>query len=222
MTHRRTAGFAIHARVWLPDEHLLWAGTTIRRGYDAKARNPDPRDPGRWISGVVADVVDEVFDSFAEGTGGGSSKGPVKVAAGLILRSEPGRGRAWSLFEAVPDDWVLWALTGTGLHAGKVVTPEPEPEPPPVGFLTSVKQVIAGPVTRRPQTFVDRIDPLFTVPRAHIRGFEAAKTSAGVIASTPCLRMTLDDGSQLDFRFTRDDDEAPYRRLAALTNGVVG
>ncbi|PPK68282.1 hypothetical protein V5P93_004615 [Actinokineospora auranticolor] len=141
--------------------------------------------------------------------------GPTKEAS-LILHGKKKRCAAWRYFEPLiaVEALTLWVLTDTGLHAARYDFGHTS-----VGDIAqSVKELFVPSARVRPKTTLARLTPLFVIGRAEIRDFGIAETPAGMRKTKPSLRMTLTDGSGLDFRFGLTGDARVYQRLLDLTH----
>ncbi|MCR6486392.1 hypothetical protein M8542_26540 [Amycolatopsis sp. OK19-0408] len=223
-------GAATQARPYLrPGEALRWAAYGRGFAFDIRGLTPDGQ-PAKGLlrkvgSGVAGFAGDFVFEAIAGGEGdSGSDKPPppqvvafgerAGVLAHELLRPLPVRAAVRR----------LWVLTPQRLLVldEHVPAPAPEPQKSFLGKAIGFGRDVAAILTDRTKTYGDNREgepialrgfgPAAELPRDRVARVDVAKRGR-----KPVLRMSLVDGSGLDFRFDADDH---FDWLLARTNGA--
>ncbi|GAA4542747.1 hypothetical protein [Amycolatopsis samaneae] len=227
-----------------PGERLLWAAYGRVVNYHIRGLTPLGRPErsalrklGSGVAGFAGDAVDAML-------GGGDDSGPDRPPPPQVVAFGEREGVLAHTFlrELTPAGPAgrLWALTSSRLVVlHRFVPPEPEPAPPAeksfvakaVGFgkgLAKAGKDIAGIITDRTKTYGDNregepvprheMTVAAELPAARVAGVATAR-HGGKLRGRPCLRMSLVDGSGLDFLFDVEDP-AMFSWLLARTNGA--
>jgi hypothetical protein len=214
-------GPATHARRHLrPTERLLWATFGAVLNYDVNGLTRLGQPDRSAIRKVGEGVGGFILDGLIDGDGGSDRPADPQVIAFGDQVPEFLRG-------LTPEAFRVWALTSHRLMVIDGVVPEREPEPErslfakAVGFGKDVAEIF----TARTKTYGENREgepvPMretavrADVHRPQIAGFAVAKRGR-----RPCFRMSLVDGSGVDFLLD-GQDPAVFGWMLALTNGTV-
>jgi hypothetical protein len=216
-------GAATYARRHVrPGERLLWATHGRTLNYDVRGLTP----LGKPKPGVLAKVGGGVLDAVLDGDDGSDARpDPHVVAFGRHVPEFLTGMTAEYPFTRV------WALTTDRLVVLEEVRPAPEPGAGAGGgsFLSRAVRFgkdVADVFADRTKTYgrhkegqpvpVHDTAVRAEVHRPAIAGFEVARRDR-----RPCLRMSLVDGTGVDFRLDRWQEPAVFDRMLALTNGTT-
>lgn len=229
-------GPVIHARLFAcrPGEPLLWAAFTRRHYFDV---------PGLSASGVpkegalkrAAFGAVDVLTSYDRTS---FDPGPDRPPPPDVVVHGPRPGcaaeelmRPFVRDKLVPGEGLprhLWAMTPVRLTllGPAPAVPVEADEPTTMlgrtakfgkGLIAAGKEVAdivaSKPADKRATAELDRLVPVFDIPRERIAGFGLAERK-----DTPCVRLSFVDGSGLDFVFGGVDREV-CERMLALTHG---
>jgi hypothetical protein len=214
-------GAATYARRHVrPDERLLWATHGRVLNYDVRGLTPLGKPAPSVLSKVGEGVLDAIFDGDDSSD---SRPNPHGVGFG---RHAP---RFLTGMNAENSFTRVWALTTQRLMVIEEVRPHPRPEAEGRSFLSKAVRFgkdVAEIFADRTKTFgrhkegepvtVHDTEVRAEVHRSGIAGFEVAKRGR-----RPCLRMSLVDGTGLDFRLDGRHEPEVFAWMLALTNGTV-
>ena len=203
-----------HLRVTRPGEPVLWAAYARAHYYDLPGHDEKGQRQKnllvRGVGGVLGGLVDAAI---------GSDEGPDRPPPADVIVFGPGPDcLAYRYLPPGPHRRQLWTLTPQRL-ALHVETVPPDPGGSLLTKAARFGRDIAKIVTDNRQSFGANTEgepvspmltePVFDVPRSEI---------AGIAPGPRGLRVTLVDGSGLDFLLAMTDrEEIEY--AAALTNG---
>lgn len=214
-------GAATHAhRHVRPDERLLWATHGRVLNYDVRGLTPLGKPKPSVLSKVGEGVLDAIFDGD---DGSDSRPNPHVVAFG---RHPP------HFLAGLPAEYSftrVWALTTQRLMVLQEVQQQPDPKPEGGSFLTKAVRFgkeVAEIFADRTKTYgrhkegepvtVFETKVRAEVHRSAITGFEVARRDR-----RPCLRMSLVDGTGLDFRLDGRQEPEVFTWMLTLTNGTT-
>lgn len=215
-----------------PGERLLWAAYGRTLNYDVRGLDPwgAPKKSalGKLGSGA-ANFAGGVVDAMV-GSNGGDGSNPLPPQ--VIVRGEQG-GLAHAAVRELPTSGSpsrLWVLTGERLLVLKQYLP-PEPEKAGKSFMSKAigfgkgvvktgkeiteiftKMTYGGQNPEGVPIATHEMVPCAEISREKIAGFAVTERGKKV----PCLRMSLVDGSGMDFLFGCDDP-AQFAWLHSLT-----
>jgi hypothetical protein len=229
-------GAATQARPHLhPGEDLRWAAYGRVVGFDVRGLTPQGEPAKGLLRRVGSGAAGFAGDVLSEALGGGDDSGPDRPPPPQVIAFGDRAGvLAHEFLRAVPVSAPirrLWVLTAQRLVVLDEPVPVVEPEPEKsllgkaVGFGRGVAKFgkdVAEILTDRTKTYGDNregepIAPREFVPVAELPAARIARVDVAQRGRKPVLRMSLVDGSGVDFRF---DAGEHFDWLLARTNGA--
>lgn len=222
-------GAATQARPFLhPGEQLLWAAYGRVVNFDVRGLTPEGRPAKGLLRKLGSGAAGIAGDFVTEALGGGDDSGPDRPPAPQVVAFGDRAGvLAHEFLREIPVQAAirrLWVLTPRRLLVldEPVPAPEPSPEKSFLGKAIGFGRDVATIFTDRTKTYggnregepiaLREFGPVAELPRDRIAGVAVAERDR-----KPVLRMSLVDGSGLDFRF---DAEEHFDWLLARTNGA--
>ena len=229
-------GAATQARPHLyPGEPLLWAAYGRVINFDVRGLTPDGRPAKGLLRKLGSGAAGFAGDFVSEALGGGDDSGSDRPPAPQVVAFGDRAGvLAHEFLRGIPVQAAirrLWVLTPRRLLVLDEPVPEAEPEAEKsllgkaIGFGREVAQFgrdVAEILTDRTKTYGDNREgePIALRefrPAAELARDRIARAEIAERDRKPVLRMSLVDGSGLDFRFDADEH---FDWLLARTNGA--
>ncbi|SFW50912.1 hypothetical protein [Amycolatopsis australiensis] len=217
-------GAATQARPYLrPGEQLRWAAYGRGFAFDVRGLTPDGQPAKGLLRKIGSGAAEFVAEAISDNDSGPDRPPPPQVVAfggrAGVLAHEFLRGIPVSA--PIRRLWVLTPLRLLVLDERVPVAP-PEPEKSFLGKAIGFGRDVAAILTDRTKTYGDNREgePIALrdfVPVAELPRDRIARVDVAERGRKPVLRMSLVDGSGVDFRFDADDH---FDWLLARTNGA--